>query len=255
MATLTAVLATACSTSASAPAKPGTFALRVTHPTVWLCRPGTPHDPCDGGLDATIVKVDGSQSIQKFHPATNPKIDCFYVYPTLSEAKSTTAPLAAEPAAIAVTREQAARFASVCRLFVPVYRQLTLASIAAGTYSDPAAQALASSDIDSAWHDYLDHDNDGRGVVLIGHSQGAGQITRLVRSEIDDNPVERSLIVSVLDIGGNVLVPEGKDVGGSFDHIPACRRETQTGCVVAYSSFNKAPLLTHASVAPRPPAL
>jgi len=239
------------SASASAPASGSSSAspsssavvagLPVTHPTVWLCRPGMAKNPCEGGLDATVVAAGGATSVEKFQPAADPKIDCFYIYPTLSEAQTVNAPLAPEPAAVAVARSQASRFASVCRLYVPVYRQLTIHSIFAGGFTDPKAQALASADVDSAWHDYLNHDNHGRGVVLIGHSQGAGQVTRLVRSEIDKNPAERSRLVSALAIGGNVLVPAGKDVGGAFTTIPACRREGQTGCVVAYSSFNQPP--------------
>jgi DUF3089 family protein len=199
------------------------------------------NNPCEGGLDATVVGTGGRAVTQPFKPAADPKIDCFYVYPTLSEAKSLNAPLAPEPAAIGVTRSQAARFASVCRLFVPVYRQLTLNSIATGGYGDAKAQALAASDVDSAWHDYLNRDNQGRGVVLLGHSQGAGELIRLIRSEIDNNPAERSKLVSAVLLGGNVLVPQGKDVGGSFAHVPACRRSGQTGCVVAYSSFAQTP--------------
>jgi hypothetical protein len=227
------------STSESAPGVAHT--LPVTQPTVWLCRPGMTNNPCEGGLDATNAGTGSGRSVEAFRPATNPKIDCFYVYPTLSESKTLNAPLAAEPAAIGIARSQAARFASVCRLFVPVYRQLTLNALFTGGFADPKAQALAASDVDSAWHDYLNRDNQGRGFVLLGHSQGAGQLTRLIRSEIDRNPAERSKLVSALLLGGNVLVPEGKDVGGSFTNVPACRRSDQTGCVVAYSSFAQEP--------------
>ncbi len=200
------------------------------------------NNPCEGGLDATVAAAgQAGGPTQPFTPAADPKIDCFYVYPTLSQAPGRNAPLAPEPAAIGVARAQAARFASTCRLFVPVYRQLTLASIGNGGYADPVAQKLAADDVDSAWHDYLDNDNKGRGVVLIGHSQGAGQLTRLIRSEIDNNPAERSKLVSALLLGGNVLVPQGKDVGGVFANVPACRKTDQTGCVVAFSSFAETP--------------
>lgn len=223
--------------AATTPAAP----LPVTHPTVWLCRPGMANNPCEGGLDATDTGSGTGTATQAFQPAADPKIDCFYVYPTLSEAKSINAPLEPEPAAIGVARSQAARFASTCRLFVPVYRQLTVQSIATGGFGNPQAQALAAGDVDSAWHDYLNNDNQGRGVVLIGHSQGAGQLTRLIRSEIDNNPAQRARLVSALLIGGNVLVPEGRDVGGAFTNIPACRRADQRGCVVAYSTFAETP--------------
>jgi hypothetical protein len=48
-------------------------------------------------------------------------------------------------------------------------------------------------------------------------------------------------MVSAILLGGNVTVPVGRDVGGSFHHIPLCRAATATGCVIAYSSFGTAP--------------
>lgn len=214
--------------------------LPVSHRTVWLCRPGMNANPCEGNLDATLIHPDGSTSLEKFTPAADPKIDCFYIYPTLSTAQSINAPLAPEPAAVLVARSQVARFASVCRLFVPVYRQVTLYGLTkVGLGGKPGA--LAAADVDSAWHDYLDHDNHGRGVILIGHSQGAGQGLRLLRDEIEKNPVERSRLVAAYLIGGNVLVPQGKDVGGDLKQTPACRSRTQHDCVVAYSSFDQQP--------------
>ncbi|MGA8295908.1 MAG: DUF3089 domain-containing protein [Acidimicrobiales bacterium] len=42
-------------------------------------------------------------------------------------------------------------------------------------------------------------------------------------------------------LGGNVEVPPGKLVGGTFQHIPACTRLFETGCVIAYSSYPSQP--------------
>ncbi len=36
-------------------------------------------------------------------------------------------------------------------------------------------------------------------------------------------------------------MPTGKVVGGDFTHVPACQADTQTGCVIAYSTFNAQP--------------
>ena len=85
------------------------------------------------------------------------------------------------------------------------------------------------------------HYNNGRPIVFIGHSQGTMMLTRLIAAEVDPNPSLRSQLVSALLIGGNVKVPMGQDVGGDFQNIPACRSATQTGCVVAYSSFDEPP--------------
>jgi hypothetical protein len=87
-----------------------------------------------------------------------------------------------------------------------------------------------------AWNYYLEHDNQGRGVVLIGHSQGAGILTQLIKSEIDGKLLQ-SRIVSALLLGTNLPVPKGKDVGGAFQHMPLCHAADQTGCVITYVSF------------------
>ena len=201
-------------------------------------------NPCVGNLDATVVAPDGTGSTEVFRSAANPKIDCFYVYPTVSEAASINAPLAPEPAAVAVTRAQVGRFASACRLFVPVYRQITLRGLELallGHPIPPTTRALAAQDVASAWHDYLDHDNAGRGVMLIGHSQGAVVLIGLISAEVDKDPAQRAHLVSAVLAGGNLLVPAGQDVGGDFRTIPACRAPTQHACVVAYSMFDTVP--------------
>ncbi len=127
---------------------------------------------------------------------------------------------------------------------VPAYRQITLFGLAQAIASrtiPPSVLAQATADVVSAWHDYLDHYNDGRGVVLLGHSQGAGQVISLLKTEVDRTPAERAKLVSAIALGGNLLVPQGKDVGGDLENIPACRADTQHGCVIAYSSFSTAP--------------
>ena len=77
--------------------------------------------------------------------------------------------------------------------------------------------------------------------MLLGHSQGSFVLRQLITSEIDKRPAVRRRLVSALLLGGNVVVPKGRDVGGDFKHVPACRRPAQTGCVLAYSMFNAVP--------------
>jgi hypothetical protein len=89
----------------------------------------------------------------------------------------------------------------------------------------------------SAWKDYLAHYNRGRGVVLIGHSQGAAMLIALIKSQIDPKPAVRRRLVSALLMGGNVSVPVGRGVGGDFQHVAACETSSSLHCVVAYSSF------------------
>src|SRR4029079_8352551 len=93
----------------------------------------------------------------------------------------------------------------------------------------------AYQDVRSAWLDDLAHENDGRGVVFIGHSQGSGVLRRLLREEVDPKPDVRAKLVSAILLGGGVTVAKGSDRGGDFQNIPACRWPNQVGCVIAFS--------------------
>jgi len=210
--------------------------------TVWLCRPGLANDPCESDLTTMVVQPDGTQRVVRAKPAKRPPVDCFYVYPSVSAQPTVNANLNVDPELRAVAEFQAARFSQTCRVFAPVYRQLTVvATASAGGQSAEASRAVAYEGVLSAWRDYLAHDNKGRGVVFIGHSQGAGMLTQLLSSEIDPKPKLRRRLVSALLLGGNVTVAAGRDSGGDFQNIRACHRRDQTGCVVAYSTFDQPP--------------
>jgi Protein of unknown function (DUF3089) len=225
----------------TAAASPSVVPSPVPDDTVWLCKPGLANDPCAGSLDSTSIAADGSATVQPAAPAPDPPIDCFYVYPTVSRQTTTNANLTIEPEERAVAVAQAARFSSVCRVYAPMYRQLTLAAIARPSSISLTAALTAYGGVANAFDDYLANYNGGRGIVFIGHSQGAFMLTELLRSQVDANPATQRQLVSALLMGGNVTVPVGKSVGGDFATIPACGSSTETGCVVAYSSFASTP--------------
>jgi hypothetical protein len=235
------VVAVPLSTSLS-PAEAGASA---NSRTVWLCRPGTAPDPCTYNGASTSVNARGSTSVS---PSPGPsraakRFDCFYVYPTVSTQKTNNANLVIQRAEIAAAAAQASRFSQVCNVWAPMYRQATDAALQQGLATNPTVVNVAYASLLSAWRDFLAHDEDGRPIVFIGHSQGAAMLIKLLRSQVDPSSKLRRQLVSAIILGGNVQVPVGRDVGGSFLHIPACRSISQTGCVIAYSTFPSTPPL------------
>ena len=169
------------------------------------------------------------------------KFDCFYVYPTVSTQKSANANLKVQPAEVGAAIAQASLFSSVCRVWAPMYHQRTEASLLSGLGANPEADGVAYESVLSAWKDYLAHDNDGRPIVFIGHSQGSAMLIRLLAGQVDPNPTLRARTVVAILPGGNVTVPAGKSVGATFRHLALCTATVQAGCVIAYSTFPSQP--------------
>jgi len=206
----------------------------------WLCRPGR-QDACAVDLTATVVNADGKLKEEKWKANPSAPVDCFYVYPTVSTDATPNSDMNAGPEERNVVHVQFARFGSQCRVYAPLYRQVTLTALRANLSGRSMApmvvdRALGYNDVVAAWNYYLEHDNQGRGVVLVGHSQGSGVLTQLIRNEIDGKPIQERLISALL-LGTNLPVPKGKDVGGAFKNVPLCRSAAQTGCAIAYASF------------------
>ena len=203
----------------------------------WLCRPGRA-DVCAAPLDVGSVAASGTVTRSTIPTVKDARVDCFYVYPTVSTDPGGNSDMIADPAEKGVALIQFAPFRSVCRTYAPLYRQVTIAALRAvlAGAATTADRAMAYGDVAAAWASYLERDNQGRGVILIGHSQGSGIIKALLAREIEGKPAASRVIAAYIP-GNNVLVPAGADVGGDLKVMPLCRAATQTGCVVAYVSF------------------
>ena len=210
-------------------------------PATWLCRPNLKAGACAVDLTSTVVKADGSMSVEPFAADPAAAIDCFYVYPTVSTDPGVLATMKAEREELQVIKQQFARFGASCRLYAPLYRQFTLTGLVAAMTGHPLPGSSPRpttpyTDVRDAWTYYLAHDNAGRGVVLIGHSQGSGLLTQLIKSEIDGKPVQAKLVSAIL-MGTSLTVAKGSDIGGDFKTIPLCAKADQVGCTIAFASF------------------
>jgi Protein of unknown function (DUF3089) len=208
--------------------------------TVWLCKPGAADNPCEPGLKTTLFSPAGERlGVRNVKEKERRKVDCFYVYPTVSDDEGTNSDRKIDPEERSIALYQAARYSQYCRVFAPMYRQVTLSALFSGEPISGEAAATAYGDVLRAWRVYLRRHNDGRGIVLLGHSQGTVVLRALAAAEIDGDRGLRRRLVSAILLGGNVLVEEGRDVGGDFKRIPACERADQLGCVIAFSTFDE----------------
>lgn len=203
----------------------------------WLCLPGR-QDACAVDQTTTIVEADGKTSTEAFKPAASPAYDCFYIYPTVSTDAGGNSDMVIDEAERRVVEQQLARFGGQCRVFAPMYRQVTLAALRAVMTGQPSPGdgVLAYGDVRDAWRWYLANENGGpngkaRGVVLLGHSQGSRMLLDLLKNEVDGKPAQKQMI-SAYVIGMNTPVTDGK-----FGSIPLCDKADQAGCLVTYVSF------------------
>jgi hypothetical protein len=248
---LTALLSTvvgcAPTPNAAAPAVHATEAVPVAHltpakyddPATWLCLPGR-DDACARDLSATLLHPDGSRTIERSEPAArDAKADCFYVYPTVDVS---LAPgnhddfRNLEPMAGAALT-QAARLRQACAIYAPLYRQVTIGSYFHDESRLDAGLAFGYADVEAAFRTYLAKYNHGRPIVLVGHSQGADMVIRLLKTFFDHDAELRSRLVLAMPIGWYVEVPRGKTTGGTFENVPICTSPDEGGCVVAYRTY------------------
>jgi hypothetical protein len=207
----------------------------------WLCLPGRA-DTCKRDLTATEIRADGSRGVLPQAVATNAEVDCFYVYPTVDMrvfvAKNHDD--FTDVSAIArVAVAQAALFGQVCSLYAPLYRQVTIGTYLRRESRREQGLAVAFSDVADAFLHYMSHYNRGRKIVLLGHSQGAEMVKRLIKRFFDEDPAMRERLLLAMPIGGDFDVPLGRMTGGTFHNVPPCTKDGEVGCVVAFRSHRE----------------
>jgi hypothetical protein len=125
---------------------------------------------------------------------------------------------------------QASAFNQQSRVFSPRYRQAHIGNFY-GADSALAVQALqlAYSDVRNAFRYYLQHNNNGRPIIIASHSQGALMAIELLKEFFDNKPLQQQLVVAYV-----VGWPLEKN---SFTSLRACAEPTQTNCVCSWRTF------------------
>ncbi|WP_051503896.1 DUF3089 domain-containing protein [Sphingomonas jaspsi] len=206
----------------------------------WLCLPGRA-DACAVPLRTTELGPNGYGATIPRPGGKSPDVDCFIVYPTVSRDSGLNSDLVpGDGEEKAAVQTQFARFAQACRLYAPIYRSMTVGAVGvAATGGDVTQPAmLAYADVRKAWAEYLARYNKGRPFILLGHSQGSLMLQQLLAKDIEGRPEAKRMKLAIIP-GFNVLVPQGRAVGGTFKSTPICTRTGQTGCVMSWVSFRE----------------
>ena len=166
------------------------------------------------------------------------KVDVFYVYPTLFLDKKDFRwniqlddSVQQSKVLNSAVKYQASAFAEGGRMFVPIYRQAHIRAYRQMENGGKDALLFAYADIRAAFSHYLKYHNNGRPIVLAGHSQGSTHITLLLKEFFDEKPLQKQLIAAY--IPGIGLAKD------EFCSIKLMTEPTQTGGFVSWNTFKR----------------
>ena len=163
--------------------------------------------------------------------------DVFYVYPTVylnKKEKDWNVSIdnkEQRERAINVTRLQASAWAESGRMFVPFYSQAHIRSYTELEEGGRKALLKAYADIKMAFQYYLDNYNNGRPIILAGHSQGSTHLMLLIKDFFDEKELQKKLICAYMP---GIGLKEDE-----FKSIPLLTKGDQIGGFVAWNTFKR----------------
>ncbi len=159
--------------------------------------------------------------------------DVFYIYPTVyASLLSNNAPMEDEDyrkdVANFLLTSQASSLNNVGKIYTPYYRQASLWAYLETEKARKEAFDLAYSDVEAAFHYYLEHYNRGRPLFILSHSQGSQIAIRLLQENYTKLHLEKILVAAYMI---------GERIGRrAFTIIPPCTTATQANCFVTWGT-------------------
>ncbi|MDX5585383.1 MAG: DUF3089 domain-containing protein [Aureibaculum sp.] len=164
--------------------------------------------------------------------------DVFYVYPTLITNKKDSRWNVATSDSIQNTKVlntavsfQASAWATSGKLYIPFYRQAHIRSYSHLDNGGKEALTLAYEDIKAAFEVYIRKYNNGRPIIIAGHSQGTTHCIMLLKEFFDNKPLQKQLIAAY--IPGIGVEKE------QFNTIKLMTKPSETGGFVSWNTYKK----------------
>jgi hypothetical protein len=195
-------------------------------PAMWISRPGTP-----GGDPARWLP-------EGFHQDEPRPLNAavFFVHPTsYLGTEAWNAPLddaESRNRARLFVQGLASPFNRAAEIWAPRYRQAAFGAFLSDKPEAGKALDLAYGDVAQAFDRFLKQADPARPIVLVGHSQGALLIMRLLKDRVAGTPLARRIAAAYV-IGWPVSIAHDLPAMG----LPACAEPSESGCVVSWASF------------------
>jgi pimeloyl-ACP methyl ester carboxylesterase len=195
------------------------------------CGGGAPGDP-----DPAFIPTDYSIPAHWLSlPATIDKeVDVFYLYPTAWSSNNPNPQVCAidEPSMLvqapSAFARQATVFETVGNIFAPFYRQDNGSNIDRLN----TIAGIPTIDATAAFHYFVNHYNNGRPFILLGHSQGATVLTNLLAGYMRDHPdVYRRMVAAYLI--GTPITPAYLSAN---PHLRFAEGPDDTGVIISYNT-------------------
>lgn len=166
------------------------------------------------------------------------KADVFYIYPTVFLDKKDERwnipiddSIQRKKIIENAVRFQASAWAETGRMFVPYYRQAHIRSYRLLENGGKEALLFAYEDVKAAFQYYLDHFNNGKPIILAGHSQGSTHIAMLLKDFFDNKPLQKQLVAAYMP---GIGIKQNE-----FSSIPLMTKENQVGGFITWNTFKK----------------
>lgn len=171
-------------------------------------------------------------------PVEDGGVDIFFLYPTSLLAKKDrklhNAPIDYKKINAftdnSSIKYQASIFNQVGKIYAPRYRQAHYYEyFSADKVMAKQAFELAYKDVRDAFQYYLDHFNNGRPIIIAGHSQGTTHGMRLLKDFFDGQALQEKLVVAYLP-----GIPIPADL---YSNIKICDTPYDLTCINSWRSF------------------
>ncbi|WP_277058367.1 DUF3089 domain-containing protein [Trichlorobacter lovleyi] len=197
---------------------------------------------CGGGSSGSSIP-DYSQTANWLVLSSSAikNVDVFYIYPTAYKKATPSDPVFCAidnptmvQGAQRAYQQQATAFAPYANIFAPYYRQVDATYQLALPFDqqDENIRKVPGPDVIAAFEYYLQHYNNGRPFILVGHSQGAAVLKYLLADYMTLHPDVYQRMIAAYVVGQSIT----PQYLAQNSHLRFATGSSDTGVIVSWNT-------------------